>query len=192
MPYFDPVGGGFYSDDRNDIPPGSRKIREELRTALINSGLPITADEHGMPVAVRPAQPEPQEVLEKLLNNLDRAADQARLAVVGDPLRALEYETAAAEAARFKSTGYPDDEVPRSVMAGAINGISARESADSILREAQRFSDAQYLIREARLQGKATVRDLVSAGQLDQAREVANGAIQSIAKTAQEVGHAAE
>lgn len=192
MPFFDPIEAGFYSDGREDIPAGAIEISEELRDALITSGLPIVLDQHGQPVAVQPDEPTAAVQLDQLLAILDKSADDARAAIIGDPLRALEYETAAAEALQFKEAGCPEDAVPRAVAAGAIHGITARESADSILREAAQFSDAQYRIRETRLLAKATVRDLASAGQFEYARQVVDDAVESINETVREVRNVAD
>jgi hypothetical protein len=192
MPFFDPLEAGFYSDDREDIPAGAIEISEELRDSLISAGLPIVLDQHGQPVVVQPDQPTAAVLLEQLLAILDKAADDARVLIIGDPLRALEYEAAAAEAQQFKDAGYPADAIPRAVAAGAIHGITAQESADSILREAAQFSDAQYRIRETRLLAKATVRDLASAGQFDYARQVVDEAVALINQTVSEVGNVAD
>ena len=86
------------------------------------------------------------------------AADAARRTVAGDPLRAVEYERAAAEATTFAEAGYPSDAVPRSVAAWAINGRTARQAADSILAEAAAYTEALYTLREARLQAKEQIR----------------------------------
>lgn len=192
MPFFDPIESGFYSDGREDIPPGAIEISEELREALISAGLPIALDKHGQPVAVQPDEPTAAAQLEQLLAVLDKAADDARTAIIGDPLRALEYETAATEAQQFKDTGYPAEAIPRAVAAGVIHGITAQESADSILREAAQFNDVQYRIRETRLLAKAIVRDLASAGQFEYARQVVDEAVQSINEAVRGVGNVAD
>lgn len=116
----------------------------------------------------------------RLCASIDAMADKARQDVAGDPLRAMEYETAAAEALVFKSAGYPSSAVPRTVAAWAISGRSAQQAADDILGEAAAYSEALYRIREARLSAKEQVRQAVAANQIEQARSIATATIAGI------------
>ncbi|QVM87418.1 hypothetical protein I0D68_20075 [Pseudomonas lalucatii] len=103
----------------------------------------------------RPAGGQPAALQAGLCAQIDTAADAARRAVAGDPLRAVEYDRAAAEAQAFAAAGYPEGAVPRTVAAWAINGRSAQQAADSILAEAAAYTEALYQIREARLQARS-------------------------------------
>ncbi|MFK0086493.1 hypothetical protein ACIQUS_04280 [Pseudomonas sp. NPDC090755] len=88
---------------------------------------------------------------------IDQVADQARLSVLSDPLRALEYQTAAQEAQAFAASGYIGD-APPSVQAWMdAADLEARPAADSILAEAIAWQGAMYAIRAARLKGKQAV-----------------------------------
>lgn len=121
---------------------------------------------------------------------IDSAADAARAAVAGDPLRAVEYDRAAAEAREFASAGYPAEVVPRTVAAWAINGRTAREAADSIIAEAAAYTEALYVIRETRLAAKEQVRALMAAGQIEQAQQLAEQTIAAIRSSVTGVGNA--
>ncbi|MBS7660553.1 phage tail protein [Pseudomonas lalucatii] len=116
-----------------------------------------------------------------LCAQIDTAADAARRAVAGDPLRAVEYDRAAAEAQAFAAAGYPEGAVPRTVAAWAINGRSAQQAADSILAEAAAYTEALYQIREARLQAKEQVRQAMDQGDPEQAQAIAAAAIAAAA-----------
>lgn len=126
---------------------------------------------------LRPTAPP---TVEELCTRIDTAADAARRAVAGDPLRAVEYDRAAVEAQVFKDAGYPADAVPRTVAAWAISGRTAQQAADSILAEAAAYTEALYQIREARLQVKELVRAAMAAGNVEQAQDIAAETIASI------------
>ena len=114
-----------------------------------------------------PVQPEPEPppaptldaVKAGLLHDIDAAADATRLAVAGDPLRAIEHQRAEAEATAFRNAGYSGD-VPPAVKSWAdATGWSARQATDSILEKATAWSVAIYAIRDARLKAKEAVRN---------------------------------
>lgn len=130
------------------------------------------------------------ELKDELCRDVDAAADAARAAVAGDPLRAVEYEKAAAEALAFKSAGYPPEAVPRTVSAWAINGRTARQAADNILAEAAAYNEALYQIRETRLSAKEQVRQAMAADQVEQARLIASATIDSIRAVIAGIGNA--
>lgn len=132
--------------------------------------------------------PEPTEL--ELCSKVDDVADKVRQAVAGDPLRAVEYDRAATEAQAFKSAGYPADAVPRTVSAWAINGRTATEAADSILAEAAQYAEVLYLIRERRLQAKELIRQKITAGACEEAKQIAAAAIEAIQNAAAGVGNA--
>jgi len=123
---------------------------------------------------------EPIPTLAELYARIDNYADQARQIVAGDPLRAAEYERAAAEAQAFKDAGYPANAVPRSVAAWAIMGRTAQEAADGILIEAAKYADVLYLVRERRLEAKERIKQKVDAGAIGESRQIADEAILAI------------
>jgi hypothetical protein len=118
---------------------------------------------------------------------IDQAADQARRAVLGDTLRALEYQTAALEAEAFAQGGYAGD-VPPTVQAWMDAAeLDAQAATDSILAEAAAWKGALYKIRAARLKGKQEVR---KRGTHSAAEASADEAITAILAGIQGVGNA--
>ncbi len=97
---------------------------------------------------------------EEMISVIDTEADIARALVVGDPVRAFEYQWAESEALAFKNAGYPADAVPSSVQAWATaKNWTPQQSADDILGTAQSFRTAMSFLRQARLIGKEGVRN---------------------------------
>ncbi|WP_395502071.1 phage tail protein [Ectopseudomonas mendocina] len=127
---------------------------------------------------------------EALCKEVDLAADDARTQVVGHAGRTVEYEAAAEDAKAFKENGYPTDAVPGTVAAGMVGGISARQAADDILREAQQYKDALLRLREVRLAAKYQIRQLVAAGEASDARAYASRTIETIKAAVAGVGNA--
>jgi len=138
-----------------------------------------------------PAEPTAQLTLSEICQKVDIAADRARRAVAGDPLRAVEYDRARIEAQAFADAGYPADAVPRTVAAWAINGRTAQQAADSILAEAAAYTEALYVIRETRLAAKEQIRTLMAAGEVEQAQQLAEQTIAAIEAAVAGVGNAA-
>jgi hypothetical protein len=119
---------------------------------------------------------------------IDEAADAARVAVLGDPLRAVEYERAATEARTFAAAGYVGA-MPPSVQAWADAAeLEPQAAADSIITEADAWQAALYAIRAARLKGKQRVLKAVSH---DAAEALADEAIAAIRASIEGVGNAA-
>ncbi|EJM27797.1 hypothetical protein [Pseudomonas sp. GM25] len=121
-----------------------------------------------------------QQETERLCANVDTAADSARTALAGDPLKALEYAQAAIDAQAFQDAGYPKKEVPLSVAAWVAKGRSAKQSAEQILDKAAQLSDSLLTLRTLRLKAKNQIRTCASKGQMDQARAAADEALQAI------------
>ncbi|MCY1465419.1 hypothetical protein D9M71_835590 [compost metagenome] len=92
----------------------------------------------------------------------------------------MEYERAAAEAKAFQDAGCPDDAVPRSVAAWAINGRTAEQAAGEILAKAAAFEEALYCLRETRLLAKEEVRMFMVSGDVDDAQHLTEKAISDI------------
>ena len=119
---------------------------------------------------------------------IDAAADAARVAVLVDPLRALEYDRAATEAKAFAAAGYVGD-MPPSVQAWADAAeLTAQAAADSIIVEADAWQGALYAIRAARLKGKQRVLKAISH---DAAEALTDAAIADIRESIVGVGNAA-
>lgn len=119
---------------------------------------------------------------------VDQAADQARSAVLGDPLRAVEYRITAEEAESFAAADYSGP-VPPSVQAWMdAAGLEAWAATDDILTEANAWKAAIYALRAERLKGKQSVLRAVSH---EQAEALADAAIAAIKASVQGVGNAA-
>jgi hypothetical protein len=118
---------------------------------------------------------------------IDQTADVARRAVLGDSLRALEYERAAAEAKAFAAGGYVGV-MPPSVQAWADAAeLGPQAAADSIIVEADAWQAALYAIRAARLKGKQRV---LKASSHAAAEALADTAIAQIHESIAGVGNA--
>lgn len=153
-----------------------------------SGGFVIVPDADGRPVLAAPSAPIVTAA--GLCAQIDTAADTARRAVAGDPLRAVEYEKSATEAKAFAEAGYPADAVPRTVSAWAISGRTAQQAADSILAEAAAYNEALYQIREARLGAKELVRAAMAAGKTEQAEDITAETIAAIQAAVAGVGNA--
>ncbi|QJQ08206.1 hypothetical protein A3L25_001785 [Pseudomonas putida] len=119
---------------------------------------------------------------------IDQAADAARRAVLGDSLRAVEYQVTADEASAFAAAGC-SGEVPPTVQAWMdAAGLEAQAATDSILAEAAAWKQALYQLRALRLKGK---QDVLKVASHDAVEAVADVAIAAIHASVQGVGNAA-
>lgn len=119
---------------------------------------------------------------------IDQAADAARRAVLGESLRAVEYQVTANEASAFAVAGYAG-EVPPTVQAWMdAAGLEAQAATDSILAEASAWKQALYQLRALRLKGK---QDVLKVASHDAVEAVADVAIAAIHASVQGVGNAA-
>lgn len=108
---------------------------------------------------------------------VEQAADQARFAVVGDPLRVVELQMAEEEAKAYRLAGF-DGTVPPTVQALVdAKGLEPRAAAESILDESTTWRAALCSIRAARLKGREAV---LTATSHDQAEVFADTAIAAI------------
>jgi hypothetical protein len=123
-----------------------------------------------------------------LCQQIDTAADDARRAVAGDALRAVEYDKAAEQAKEFVAVNYQGD-VPPMVAAWAINGRTAQQAADDILREAAQYNAALVQLRTVRLSAKEMIRTAMAASQVEQAQDVADETIASIKAAVAGIGN---
>lgn len=130
----------------------------------------------------------PAPSVEELCQRIDTAADSARRGVAGDPLRAVEYDRARIAAEQFAAAGYQGD-IPPMVAAWAINGRTAQEAADDILREAAQYTAALIALRETRLAAKEQVRMLMAAGEVEQAQQVVEQTVAAIEAAVAGIGN---
>ena len=117
---------------------------------------------------------------ERLCAKVDAAADNARNALAGDPLKAMEYAQAAADAQAFSDAGYPKKEVPLSVAAWVAKGRSAKQAAEQILSKADQLTDRLLTLRTLRLKAKAHIRAQAAKGKMDLARSASEEALVAI------------
>jgi len=173
---------GFYDPRVHaSMPPDATELPEGLHAELLlglSAGKQIDWDSQVLPVLIDP--PPVALTVEQLCASIDKAADAAREMVAGDPLRAVEYQTAATEARAFKEAGYPTNAVPRGVAAWAINGRTAEQAAADILAKATAFEEVIYDLRETRLQAKESLRLLMADGDVTNAQQLTDNAISDI------------
>lgn len=189
MLYFSPSTNGVHDDERERaIPPDAIAISPERRLQI------LTAFAEGHTVSVNNGTIEITErggdelTAATLCNRIDTAADAARRAVAGDPLRAVEYDRARLAAEQFAAAGY-EGEVPAMVAAWAINGRTAQQAANSILAEAAAYTNALELLRTTRLAAKEQVRALMAANQVEQAQQLADQTIAAIEAAVAGIGN---
>ena len=131
--------------------------------------------------AVKVAQLEQQET-ERLCAKVDAAADKARTALAGDPLKAMEYAQAAVDAQAYKDAGYPKKDVPLAVSAWVIKGRTAKQAADEILEKAAQFNESLLTLRIIRLKSKEKIKAHIGKGKMDLAKEFTDEAIAAVRK----------
>lgn len=186
--YYSATSGGFYDPaiHGHNLPNDAKQISPQVYQQLLAAqagGKLIIADSDGFPTSI-----DPLLSTDDLCNRIDTAADAARRAVAGDPLRAVEYDRARLAAEQFAAAGY-EGEVPAMVAAWAINGRTPQQAADSILAEAAAYTHALELLRTTRLAAKEQIRTLMAANQVDQAQQVADQTIASIEAAVAGIGN---
>jgi hypothetical protein len=114
---------------------------------------------------------------------IEQAADQARTAVLGDPLRAVEYQMAEQEAKAFKLTGFVGD-VPATILAVVdASGVEPQAAAELVLAESVAWRDALCAIRAARLKGKQAMLKATTHAEAEAHADTAINAIRTIAQS---------
>lgn len=191
MRYYSQETGCTYVTGLNDsrLPADAKPIPEERYLQVIASppaGMARSHDADGLPILI--AAPPYVPTAEELCQRIDTAADSARRAVAGDPLRAVEYDRAAAQAQAFKDADYQGT-VPPMVAAWAISGRTPQQAADSILAEAAQYNGALVQLRTVRLQAKELIRAAINAGNIEQAQDIAAETIASIEAAVAGIGN---
>lgn len=125
--------------------------------------------------------------IERLCARVDAAADRARNALAGDPLKAMEYAQAAADAQAFADEGYPKKAVPLSVAAWVVKGRTARQAADQIIAKAVQFNEGLLALRTLRLKAKEQIKVYIAKGKADLANQVTDDAIAAIRAVASDI-----
>lgn len=113
---------------------------------------------------------------------IEQAADQARAAVLGDPLRAVEYQMAESDAKAFMVAGF-DGEVPATVQAVVdASEVSPQAAAELILAESAAWRGALCEIRAARLKGKQAMLKATTHAEAESYADTAIDAIRAVSK----------
>lgn len=112
-----------------------------------------------------------------LCADIDREADNARLVLSGDALRALEHQRASESARAFLAAGASAQAVPQAVQAWVTEQRDARQAAEDIVAQADCFAQALLMVRTLRLQAKEQVR---GASDATQAEAVCDQAVQAL------------
>lgn len=183
---------GFYIEGFSpEIPTPNVAITDETHAELLagqSAGKVMFVTADGKAACADPAPPSLGQYRNELLATIDKAADAARLAVAGDPLRAAEYQIAEVEAKAYKAAGYTGD-CPPSVKSWAeAKGWSSKQAADNIIAEANAWNAALYAIRDARLKAKEGVRNAVTA---EDAAAIVTAAVAGIEAKVANLGNAA-
>lgn len=173
-----------------DMPADAVPISDEIYSRVIANPEPGKVRSHdakGLPILID-APSATADVLE-LCARIDRAADAARTRVAGNPMRAVEYDRARAEAEQYAAAEY-QGEVPPMVAAWVTSERNAEEAAADILREAALYAAALVEVRTIRLQAKEQIRALMAAGDADQAAQLTEQTTADLAACVQGVGNA--
>lgn len=183
------TGSTYLSGTHTGIPDDAIPISEERYQEAIANPAPGKVRSHdaaGLPILIDPPPHIP--TADELCTRIDAAADRARAAVAGDPLRAVEYDRARLEAEQFAAADY-QSEVPPMVAAWAINGRTPQQAADNILAEAAQYTAALVQLRTVRLAAKEQIRVLMDAGDVEQAQQLAAQTIAAIEAAVAGIGN---
>jgi hypothetical protein len=124
-----------------------------------------------------------QQEAEHLCAKVDAAANSARAALAGDPLKAMEYAQAAVDAQAFQDAGYPKKDVPLAVSAWVVKGRTAKQAAEQILAKDAQLHEALLALRVLRLKAKEQIKAQAAQGKIDLARNASEEAITAIRQT---------
>jgi hypothetical protein len=181
--------GTTYLQGIHQIPADAVVIPEARYQEVIANPAPGKVRSHdadGLPILIDPPPYIP--TADELCQRIDTAADAARRAVAGDPLRAVEYDRARLAAEAFAAADY-QGEVPAMVAAWAINGRTPQQAADDILAEAAAYTNALELLRATRLAAKEQVRSLMADNQVEQAQQLTEQTIAAIETAVAGIGN---
>jgi len=104
-----------------------------------------------------------------MIQRIDLIADLQRAKIVGDPVRAFEYQLAEREARLYQDSNY-SIETPLSIRCWAeARGWTDQEACDDILVEADAFNSVLNYIRVLRLKNKYAI---MSANTNDEAEVI--------------------
>lgn len=169
MSYIDPKTGTYPADLREypdaqpvaaTVPPMTRWDQRAVEQAPVK-----TADGWAQTWAVADTEYTVAEAaallasaLQVAVAQIDAEADAARLRVAGDPLRAIEYQRAEADAKAYAAAGFAGDVPPAVASWAEAKDWTPRQAAEDILREAADYQAVLLAIRDVRLKGKEGAR----------------------------------
>lgn len=175
-PYSPSTGCTYVPGFHKQYPADLILISAECYQAVIANPEPGKVRRHlpdGTPYL---ADPDPEGV-EALCKRVDDAAAECGRAVIGDPLKVLEYERAATAARLFQEAGFPSSFVPPAVAAWAINGRTPEQAAIEIISRADDLDALLQRLRADRLAAKERIRGLAGAGEQAEAEREALAAV---------------
>lgn len=112
--------------------------------------------------------------IDEMISRIDLIADTQRALIVGDPVRAFEYQIAEKDARAYAALNYTGD-VPGSVGSWAMaKEWSPRQAADDIIGQADLFMYVLNMIRAIRLNAKCSI---IAAGTPEEAQAIFDAAI---------------
>lgn len=114
---------------------------------------------------------------EEMNARIDLIADLQRAKIVGDPVRAFEYQLAEREARLYKESNYTID-TPSSIKCWAeAKGWTDQEACVDILAEADTFNSVLNYIRVLRLKNKYLI---VASNTPEEARSIFDSTINAL------------
>ena len=90
----------------------------------------------------------------EMQTRIDVVADAVRAKLVGDPVRAFEYQFAEIGAKEYAAAGYTGTVPPVVQCWATAKGWTAQAAADDIIAEGAQYHGALEYLRATRLQGK--------------------------------------
>lgn len=185
--FYSPSKKGFYNQaiHGSAIPADAVEIPAEVHAQLLtdqSQGAIIQPDDNGYPVAVFPPPPTLDQVKTSLCTEIDSQADAARLKIAGDPLRVVEYQRAADEAAAFAAAGYAGTTPPTVATWAEAKGWTPQQAADDILATSVGWNQALYVLRDIRLKGKELVKSAQDETTATAAADAVAGQIAAVLK----------
>lgn len=120
-----------------------------------------------MPERVAVDARELSATITKAVVMVDREADAARAAVVGDPVRVKEYERAQAQAEAFRDANFSGTVPPCVACWATAKEWTAQQATEDILAASARWLGALDGIRALRLQTKEDIRRATTNAQVD-------------------------
>ncbi|MGF6098910.1 hypothetical protein [Pseudomonas sp. 18175] len=187
LKYSRTTGNCYLVGINTSIPSDAVDLPEERFVATIGSpkeGKRISHDADGLPILIDEL-PTPTSV-QQFYTSIDSAANEAHGFIAGGALRALEYAQTAEQAEAFADAGYPSDNIPPLVAAGAVNGRTPKEVADEIREKHAQYIERVSRLRTARLAGKEQVRSLIKVGEIVDALGVVEQTLAVIEEIASE------